>query len=456
MKTFNKITVALLLSTALVGCANLDDSLKASEQNFQQYIDATSQFNVNEEWWKLYNDPQLNQLVDLALKNNLDLAKSAVAVNIALYKANLLGADLVPTFSGGSESKAIKDIKNGGNSAITHTGNLNISYTLDLWRKLADSADAAEWEHKATVEDLAAARLALINSVINTYYSLAYLNDAIKATEDSVRYYNEIDNVVQNKQRYGVIDGLSSAQAKQAVLMARNTLLELQAQQKTAQQTMHNLLNLKPTDPLHIQLPDLLSVKLPGVNLNVPVSVIANRPDVRAAEYRLQSAFKDAKAMQKSWFPQISLAGSLQVEGNKVSNATDTQYGVGTLGITLPFLSWQTVKWNVKISEANYEVARLGFEQSITNALNEIDALYFAYQQSQRSYNNLQDKYNYDKRISQYYRDRYNAGVSELKDWLTAANTEKTSQISILNQKYQLIQNETAVYQAMAGYYMKK
>ncbi|MFU2131456.1 toxin/drug exporter TdeA [Gallibacterium anatis] len=456
MKTFNKITVALLLSTALVGCANLDDSLKASEQNFQQYIDATSQFNVNEEWWKLYNDPQLNQLVDLALKNNLDLAKSAVAVNIALYKANLLGADLVPTFSGGSESKARKDIKNGGNSTIIHTGNLKISYTLDLWRKLADSADAAEWEHKATVEDLAAARLALINSVINTYYSLAYLNDAIKATEDSVRYYNEIDNVVQNKQRYGVIDGLSSAQAKQAVLMARNTLLELQAQQKTAQQTMHNLLNLKPTDPLHIQLPDLLSVKLPGVNLNVPVSVIANRPDVRAAEYRLQSAFKDAKAMQKSWFPQISLAGSLQVQGNKVSNATDTQAGIGTLGITLPFLSWQTVKWNVKISEANYEVARLGFEQSITNALNEIDALYFAYQQSQRSYNNLQDKYNYDKRISQYYRDRYNAGVSELKDWLTAANTEKTSQISILNQKYQLIQNETAVYQAMAGYYMKK
>ncbi len=108
----------------------------------------------------------------------------------------------------------------------------------------------------------------------------------------------------------------------------------------------------------------------------------------------------------------------------------------------------------MKISEANYEVARLGFEQSITNALNEIDALYFAYQQSQRSYNNLQDKYNYDKRISQYYRDRYNAGVSELKDWLTAANTEKPSNF-YFESKYQLIQNETAVYQAMAGYYMK-
>ena len=456
MTKFNKITAALLLSTILVGCANLDDSFQASQQNFDQYIAATSQFNVNEEWWKLYNDPQLNQLIDQALKNNLDLAKSAIAVNVALYKANLLGADLVPTFSGGSESKAIKNIKDGGNSQITHQGQIGISYTLDLWRKLADAADAAEWEHKATIEDLAAARLALINSVINTYYSLAYLNDAIKATEDSVNYYNQIDTVVQNKQRFGVIDGLSSAQAKQAVLTARNTLLDLQAQQKTAQQTMHDLLNLKPNEPLNLKLPKLLDVKLPGVNLNVPVSVIANRPDVRAAQYRLQSGFKNAKSAQKAWFPEINLAGALQVTGTKVSNATDTQMGSGTLGITLPFLSWQTVKWNVKISEAAYEQSRLNFEQSITSALNEIDALYFAYQQSQRSFNNQQDKYNYDKRITQYYRDRYNAGVSELKDWLSAANTEKASEITILSQKYNLIKNETAVYQSMAGYYLNK
>ncbi len=456
MKKFNKITAALLLSTILVGCANIDDSFNASQQNFEQYISTTSQFNVNEEWWKLYNDPQLNQLIDLALKNNLDLAKSAVAVNVALYKANLLGADLVPTFSGGSESSASKNIKQGGNSTVIHTGQIGISYTLDLWRKLADSADAAEWEHKATIEDLAAARLSLINSVIDTYYSLAYLNDAIKATEESVNYYNQINTVVQNKQRFGVIDQLSSAQAMQAVLTARNTLLDLQAQQKTAQQTLHNLLNLKPNEPLNLALPNLLKVKLPGVNLNVPVEVIANRPDVRAAQYRLQSTFKDAKAMQKSWFPTISLAGTLQASGTKLNNVSDNPMGVGTLGITLPFLSWQTVKWNVKISEATYEASRLSFEQSITAALNEIDALYFAYQQSQRSYDNLLNKYNYDKRISQYYRDRYNAGVSELKDWLSAANTEKASEISILNQKYNLIKNETAVYQAMAGYYNKK
>ncbi len=113
---------------------------------------------------------------------------------------------------------------------------------------MADSADAAEWEHKATVEDLAAARLALINSVINTYYSLAYLNDAIKATEDSVRYYNEIDNVVQNKQRYGVIDGLQCTSQTSSVDGSQH-FIRATSPTKTAQQTMHNLLNLNR--PIH-------------------------------------------------------------------------------------------------------------------------------------------------------------------------------------------------------------
>ena len=61
----------------------------------------------------------------------------------------------------------------------------------------------------------------------------------------------------------------------------------------------------------------------------------------------------------------------------------------------------------------------------------------------------------YNQRITQYYRNRYNAGVSELREWLTAANTEKSSQLSILQAKYNMIQAENAIYSSMAGYYSR-
>ena len=141
--------------------------------------------------------------------------------------------------------------------------------------------------------------------------------------------------------------------------------------------------------------------------------------------------------------------------GTRVDNAFNTPIAGGNVGISLPFLSWNTVYWNVKISEADYETARLNYEQAITTALNDVDTRYFAFTQSQNNLINQEKSHQYNKRITQYYRNRYSAGVSELREWLTAANTEKSSELSILNAKYSVIQNENAVYSAMAGYYSR-
>ena len=455
MLKMKKLTLAIAMATALAGCANIGYSYKASQQDYQNYAEITKQFNVKENWWALYNDSQLNRVVEQALVNNKDLAKASVAVNRALYNANLAGANLIPAFSGSTQSSAGKNLKTGGNSTISHKGALNVSYTLDLWQRLADTADAAEWSHKATAEDLEATKLSLINSVVTTYYQIAYLNDAISTTEETIKYYNDISSIMQRRLSQGVADSASVDQSQQAVLTARNNLINYQTQRKTAEQTLRNLLNLKPEEALNINFPHILNVKNVGVNLNVPVSVIANRPDVKGYQYRLSSAFKNAKATEKGWFPEVTLGGSLTSSGTKVGNALHNPVGTGLIGISLPFLNWNTVKWNVKISEADYETARLNYEQSITKALNDVDTNYFAYTQAQSAFANLQKTHSYNQRITKYYRDRYNAGVSELREWLAAANTEKSSQLSILNAKYNIIQAENAVYSSMAGYYSR-
>ncbi|WP_299306224.1 TolC family protein [uncultured Haemophilus sp.] len=455
MFKMKNITLALLMSGALVGCANIGDSYQASLEDYKQYEEITKQYNVKENWWSLYNDAQLNRVVEQALINNKDLAKAAVAVNRALYSANLVGANLVPAFNGSTSSAAQRRVDTSANSAISHKGSLNVSYTLDLWQRLANAADAAEWSHKATEEDMESARLSLINSVVTTYYQIAYLNDAISTTNETIKYYTDIGNIMQTRLSQGVADAVSVDQAQQAVLTARNNKLNFETQRKTAEQTLRNLLNLKPNDALNITFPHIMNVKTAGVNLNVPVSVIANRPDVKAAQFRLSSAFKNAKATQKSWFPEVNLGGSLSSTASTVGTALHNPVAAGTVGISLPFLNWNTVKWNVKISEADYETARLNYEQSITKALNDVDTNYFAYTQAQSAFANLQKTHSYNQRITKYYRDRYNAGVSELREWLAAANTEKSSQLSILNAKYNIIQAENAVYSSMAGYYSR-
>ena len=460
----SKFAFTLIAAITLSACSNMssDGSLQKVQLNFQQYQEITKQFQINEQWWKGYQDAELNRLVEMALANNIDLAKSAIAMNKALYNANLVGADLVPSFSGEGQSSVSKGAGSAstnsvstGTSTTSHQLGFNLSYTLDLWRRLADSASAAEWEYKATQEDLQATHLSLINAVVSSYYNLAYYQDAIKMAEENVKSYEQITRILTNKLNVGSIDQLSVAQAQQATLAARNTLISLRSAQKTAEQTLRNLLNVKPNEALTVRYPNLLSVKLQGIDLNVPVSVIANRPDINASLNRLQSAFKSLTATEKSWFPTITLGGSLTSTVAKADNLGNNQVLGGSIGFNLPFLDWYRVKNNIKLSEESYNLAKLNYEQTLTSALNEIDTYYYAYQQSKAGFSNLQKKYDYDKRISGYYKNRYDQGVSELREWLSALNTERSSALSLLENKYNIIKTENAVYQAMAGKYTK-
>ena len=100
MLKMKKLALAVVMATTLAGCANIGDSYQASLDNYKQYEDITKQYNIKDNWWALYNDAQLNRVVEQALANNKDLAKAAVSVNRALYSANLAGASLIPAFSG--------------------------------------------------------------------------------------------------------------------------------------------------------------------------------------------------------------------------------------------------------------------------------------------------------------------------------------------------------------------
>ena len=447
-----KIIVCIaLLSTVACSNVNINNSYKQSIEDFKVYQEISSNYKVDKEWWKEYNNSELNNIMNIALKNNSDLKKAAINVNKALYQANLLGANLVPSFSSSLGSSASKNLKTGGNSTIKHSASVSLSYELDLWKKLSNSKNAQEWEHKATIEDLEAARLSLVNNVVSTYFNIVYLNNAISIVNDKITQYEKINTIVKNKYQYGVNSELEYLQSEQSLINLKNTLLTYQNDKVEQEQTLRDLLNLKPEENIEIKSKDLLSFKNIGVNLDVPVSVIANRPDVKAYEYRLSKAFKDVKATEAKLYPSVSIQTSLSSSGNKVDNALSVPVGLASINISLPFLNWNTLKWNIKIDEASYESARVDFEKSIVSSLNEIDTYYKSYQKAVSSYSLQERNLKTQKEITGHYKNRYNNGNVEFKSWLEALINEKDSELNVLKAKFEIIQAENKVYQAMGG-----
>ena len=445
---------AAVLSLTLAACqtAHMPEPTRV-EQAVAWDESVAEQYSVDEAWWQQYHDAQLNQLVETALTNNIDLQKAALTAEQALYNARAAGTDLVPSLSGSLSGSASKNIKDGGPSSRSYGGQVGLSYEVDLWQRLRDAADAKAWTYRASEQDIATAKLSLINATVNAYFELVYLQAAIDNAHSNIQSYQELLRIADAKYRHGKVASIEPAQARQALASTEATLLDLQSQRQSAEQTLRNLLNLKPNQSLGLNLPKLSGLQPLGVNTSVPLSVLANRPDLRAAEYTLRSSFKDWSAVRKSVYPSVTLGASLSSSAQDFSKALNVPFLGGNVGISLPFLNWNELKWNIKSSEAQYQAQLLTFEQSINTALNEVDGLYYSYRQSLANEQTLASKLAAEAKIKQYYAARYKHGAAEFKDYISAQTSYDSAYLAWLNGRYARLQAGNKVYQAMAGRY---
>ncbi len=435
------------------GCATVNQipTDVAAELNYT--ADIREKYKANTDWWKQYNNAELNRLVETALANNPDYLKAALNINKELYNLNLTTSDLFPTLSGSLNASGQRKIHTSDNFSSNFSGEAGLSYEADLYGKIRDLKSAQEFEYKATVMDRDAARLSLINSVVDLYFNLEYLQNTISVTQENIKLYQNIQNITEAKYKNGKVDNLEFLQSKQSLLAEQNRLLELETQFKEMEASLKNILNIRQEDALNIQYTNILKQDNLGVNLDVPLAVLANRPDLLASQYRLEKAFKNLEAENKNWYPGISLNGLLGTSSDKARTTFDFPYILGSVAVDLPFLDWNRVKNNVKISEADYQISAIDFKDTLNQAVNEVIYYYFAYDKAQEIFENTQKNYQNSTQITKYYQSRYNNGKAEFKDYLEAVYSENALRNDLIQQKYQTIKYENYVYKAMAGKY---
>ena len=444
MKKISIILAAFLLG----GCA-----VTQINENYEQILlkeDASADIKINREWWTGYGEARLNELIELALKNNIDLAKSAIAVNKALAQAGVLQADLVPSFNANLGAETGKNIKTGGSWNESYKSGISLSYEIDLWRKLANSADAAMWEANATKYDLQAARLALINSIADAYFEAKYQKESINLYEKTLKNYEELEAIIKAKFELGKEEELSLKQVKSSVISAKNRILNASKSLDAAEKTLRNLLNVRPEFELNLS-GNLSDISPQGVNLNVPLYVIGARPDLQAAISRIKEALLGVKVSQKNFYPSITVGAGLSGSGDSASEGLKLNFLSGNIAINLPFLNYSKLKSKLKISELEFETMKLNYAQTLTTALNEIDASYKNLQKDEAVLRNLNENLRNLSSISDIYKLKYDYGKTELKNYLEAQNSLLEGRISLIAQKYKILQDEIGIYKAAAG-----
>ncbi|CZE48818.1 TolC family protein [Campylobacter geochelonis] len=445
-----RVIFYVLLSFFIVGCAS-----KSAVDNYEvveSFEDENLTYEIDKNWYKSYNQTELNTLVDRALVYNSDLKISALNIAQAYARAGLIEADLLPTFSSGFGGSVSRDIsKNDSSWKENYNANISASYELDIFAKLRNSASQADWEANASVFDLESLRLSVINSVVDGYFKELFINDTLKLLDENLQNYKKLQAITRAKFELGKDTLVNLLEFDKSIISLKSRILSFQKDRLTNEELLKNLLHLKPNDELNFAKMTLDEVTLLGVDLNIPYYALGNRPDLRALISRINSSFYGYKVNQKAFYPTVTIGASLSSSEEKFSDVFGLDLLSGNVKINLPFLDYTRLKQRVKISEIEFEKRVLEYEKALNSALNELNLHYKEYEISLFSLQNYQNIVDNSNKLSSLYLTKYEQGSSELKDYLDAKNSEISAKINFIQEKYKALNSEILVYKSMAG-----
>lgn len=445
--------LSLLVALVLGGCSSLLSTpyerpalnVPASWQQPGQ-----QQASSGQAWWTAFNDAELDRLIDAALARNNDIGTALLNVRRARLQAGLTRDGQFPQLSSGLSADRTRALRGEGSTAHSYSLTGSVSWEADLWNRLGSATDAAELEALATEQDYAATRLSLAGTVATLYWQIGYLNERLAASAASIEYARQTLQLVQVQYDAGQASALELAEARQSLETQLASDVDLR-QQRVEQRNALAVLFDGASPVSLIELQSLQGSVLPAVAADLPASLLARRPDLRAAELRLRSSLKSVDATRASYYPDLSLTGTLGYSSSALGNLLQNPVSAVGASLAMPFLQWNQMKLNVAVSKTDYELAVTDFRQSLYQALVDVEnglagRRHYAEQEAMRS--RALDAAREAERI---YRIRYESGAVDLQSWLSAQDTRRTAQITLAENRLNQLINAVTLYQSLGG-----
>lgn len=452
MKTLSPLAVCIAI-LLISGCANtLKSDYRAPEVKYpvSWHQDDIAEETMEPFNWQAFNDPALEGWLRQVMASNSDVA----AAVLRLYRARLdeerVGITNDPGLKGSLGVSARKQLDSSGEWYKSTSTNLDTSYELDLWGKIARQRDAAEWARHASEEDLRSARLTLLSDASNNYWRIGSINQQLFILQQSIDYAKETLRLANARYAAGSTSYLDVVDAQQGVLSQENRLTELQHERLQALNQQAVLLGTAPSTPI-VEPQTLPTGQLPLVCANIPVSVLQHRPDISAKEWRVREALATVDIRRAEFYPAFSLTGSLGTSSNTLVTFLHNPVGSISASLTLPFLEWREKGIEVKIARNEYELRLLEFKQQLYNAMSSIEDALALRDQFIAQETRLRKGLELAKKSEKLNEVRYRQGAARISFWLDAQEKRRQTELLLNDNRFNQFNNLAKIYLEFGG-----
>jgi multidrug efflux system outer membrane protein len=393
----NKIYYTLVISFLTVnfnGCTSLDTHLSIPEKeipaSFQNQQDATTTIaNIN--WRQYFTDPLLVKLIDTAVANNLDLQMALQRIEVSRSSVKLANGALLPkvdlSIGGGVQKFGLYTMDGAGNASTEITlgrtvpenltdmfVGLQASWEVDVWGKLRSQRKSAVSQYLSSIEGTNFVISNLVADVAIHYNELLALDNELDIIRQTVRKQQEALEVVKLQKEAGRANELAVQQFK-AQLLNTQVLEKQTLQQITETENKLNFLLGRYPQPIQRKKGVLFEAVSQQVASGVPSELLANRPDVREAEYQIEASKFDLKAARAAFFPNFNITATLGFQAFNpeflfVSPASLAYSLFGT--VVAPLINMNALKAQFNTAKANQLTAMYNYQKTILNGYVEV------------------------------------------------------------------------------------
>ncbi|MFI3258986.1 MAG: TolC family protein [Rikenellaceae bacterium] len=448
MNKIKSIVVATLLCSSLSGCGLYSKFENPAEEvvsvdSLYTYLTAVDQTTsiASLEWRELFTDSKLQSLIETALENNTDLNVAQLSVEqaeVALKTARLsylpsvnLQGSYSPKMSGNSESYSV---------------GVAASWEIDLFGRIRNAKE----QSKAAAEQSKAYRQAvqtqLIATVANSYYTLLMLDEQLSISLQTLKNWEDNLRVMEALKRAGKINVTSVLQSEASKVSLMSSVEEIERQIKVLESTISTLLAVVPQQ---IERGKLSEVSFPDeLSAGLPIELLSNRPDVKAAEYNLAQSFYAVGEARSSLYPTITLSGSAGYVG--AADPGEMIYSVAA-SLLQPIFNAKALRGQLQISKMQQEQALLQFKQTILDAGAEVNQTLIGWQSARASLQFSLEKIEILTKAVKSSELLMKHGNVNYLEVLTAQNTLLSAELSSASDRFDEIDNVIELYRALGG-----
>ncbi len=418
-------------------------------------VDANAQVISN--WWTLYQDPALNDLVEKSLQNNTDLQLAAARIEEADAVMREAGAFLFPQVNLDADATRTRVTEAGafpvfaGNPRNNYIVQLGTSFEIDFWGKLRRAKESARAQALATRYAKDTVQLSLASQVVNNYLILRSLESQIAVSQDSLKSREDSLALTKRRLEGGVASALDVHQAEVATANLRAQLAELNRLRAI---TLHQLAVLTGVLDLDIAKADINTLPIPPTPpVGLPSRLMEARPDVRDAEQQMIAANANIGVAKAALYPTISLTAGFGGESLALKDllTSPARIWTGGVGLTLPIFDSGRLNARVDQASARQKQAFANYEGSIRNAFKEVnDALVNLRQQSEREAA-LKQGEEAAKKALQVSENRYKSGYSAYLDVLDAQRVYNDTAIAFIASRQARLTATVELFKALGG-----